>query len=105
VDYPGDPNCVDPWDPSEIAGPCEDGLDNDDDGLIDFPDDPGCQSLDGQLENPQCQDGIDNNGDGTLDFDGGASANGGVPLGDPDPSCGAAWWDFEFSFGCIGFFC
>jgi hypothetical protein len=53
---------------------------------------------------PDCQDGIDNNGDGTLDFDGGASANGGVPLGDPDPSCGAAWSEYEFSIGCL-FYC
>ena len=36
---------------------------------------------------PACADGWDNDGDGFLDFDGGASVNGGVPLGLPDPGC------------------
>jgi hypothetical protein len=39
---------------------------------------------------PACSDGIDNDGDGLVDFDGGASANGGVPIGLPDPGCAAA---------------
>jgi hypothetical protein len=34
-----------------------------------------------------CSDGFDNDGDGLIDFDGGASANGGVPLSLPDPGC------------------
>ena len=36
---------------------------------------------------PACSDGWDNDGDGFIDFDGGASVNGGVPLGLPDPGC------------------
>ncbi|MCX5738869.1 MAG: right-handed parallel beta-helix repeat-containing protein [Proteobacteria bacterium] len=69
------------------AEKCRDGIDNDGDGLIDFPTDPGCASAASNIENPTCQDGIDNNRNGTIDFDGGASANHGVSLGQLDPQC------------------
>lgn len=53
---------------------CSDGVDNDDDGLIDHPDDPGCESPDDDSEDsdggataPECSDGIDNDGDGDVD--------------------------------------
>jgi len=66
---------------------CANGIDDDGDGLVDFPADPGCQSFDSTRENPQCQDGIDNDGDGGIDFDGGKSANHGVALGPADVNC------------------
>ena len=51
---------------------CSDGIDNDGDGLIDFPDDPGCNSANADDEShaawPQCMDGRDNDGDGKIDF-------------------------------------
>ena len=51
---------------------CNDGIDNDGDGLIDFPDDPGCISLTDTTENSlpsaECSDGRDNDGDGKIDF-------------------------------------
>jgi len=52
---------------------CEDGVDNDGDGLIDFPADPGCDSpADNDETDPvagaQCSDGLDNDGDGLIDF-------------------------------------
>ncbi|MEO8843982.1 MAG: hypothetical protein ABI591_27940 [Kofleriaceae bacterium] len=51
---------------------CSDGIDNDGDGLVDFPDDPGCESAngsdEGHLQWPQCSDGRDNDGDGKIDF-------------------------------------
>jgi uncharacterized repeat protein (TIGR01451 family) len=50
--------------------PCRDGLDNDNDGLIDFPDDPGCvdaSDLD-ETDPPECSDGIDNDNDGNTDY-------------------------------------
>jgi hypothetical protein len=51
---------------------CNDGFDNDGDGLIDFPNDPGCSSAEDYDETdigfPQCSDGIDNDGDGLIDF-------------------------------------
>jgi len=56
---------------------CSDGIDNDGDGLIDFPSDPGCTSGGDNDETnggggggtpAQCSDGIDNDGDGLIDF-------------------------------------
>jgi MYXO-CTERM domain-containing protein len=49
---------------------CSDGMDNDGDGKIDFPEDPGCQSpFDAdETDVPQCSDGVDNDGDGTTDY-------------------------------------
>lgn len=67
---------------------CSDGIENDGDGLADFPHDPGCRDASSASESPACQDGIDNDGQTGIDFDGGASVNGGVPLAEPDPNCG-----------------
>lgn len=51
-----------------VAPVCSDGQDNDGDGLIDFPDDPGCSgSKDASEINRQCSDGADNDGDGLID--------------------------------------
>ena len=55
---------------------CSDGIDNDNDGLIDFPADPGCTDANDTSENdstappqdPVCSDGIDNDNDGLIDF-------------------------------------
>ena len=49
---------------------CSDGLDNDGDGLIDYPSDPGCSSAedDNEADPAQCSDGKDNDGDGLVDF-------------------------------------
>jgi len=51
---------------------CSDGIDNDGDGLADFPDDPGCTSAEDDSEDsqamPQCSDGRDNDGDGKIDY-------------------------------------
>ena len=68
---------------------CSDGADNDGDGFVDFPADPGCASATSTIENPQCQDGIDNDGQPGTDFDGGVSVLG-AGNGDPngaDPQC------------------
>jgi hypothetical protein len=65
---------------------CGDGLDNDLDGMIDFPADPGCTSTDDDTEDspamPQCKDGRDNDGDGKIDYP-------------TDPGCFAAQQDDE----------
>ena len=57
------------------AAQCSDGIDNDGDGLTDFPADPGCANADDNDEAnappppaAQCSDGIDNDGDGLTDF-------------------------------------
>ena len=47
---------------------CNDGIDNDGDGRIDYPADSGCASATGSTESPACQDGIDNDGDGSIDY-------------------------------------
>ncbi|MEM9488923.1 MAG: PPC domain-containing protein, partial [Myxococcota bacterium] len=66
---------------------CEDGLDNDFDGLADYPDDPGCtapedndesDSCPDGLDCPQCGNQVDDDGDGLIDFAGG------------DPGCDSA---------------
>jgi hypothetical protein len=53
------------------TGPCEcnDGVDNDGDGLTDYPNDPQCGSPcdNSEAVKPQCSDGIDNDGDGLID--------------------------------------
>jgi hypothetical protein len=41
---------------------CSDGIDNDGDGFIDFPEDPGCAWIGARNEDPRCSDGIDNSG-------------------------------------------
>jgi hypothetical protein len=50
---------------------CNDGIDNDGDGLVDFPADPGCSSPTDISEHDAalpCDDGLDNDGDGLIDF-------------------------------------
>jgi len=53
---------------------CIDGLDNDGDGKVDFPADPGCtdqednDETDEPVEQPQCNDGIDNDNDTLVDL-------------------------------------
>jgi hypothetical protein len=49
---------------------CSDGIDNDGDGAIDFPDDSGCANSNDDEDDlipPQCADGRDNDGDGKTD--------------------------------------
>lgn len=47
---------------------CSDGIDNDSDGDIDFPDDDGCRFLADLTEERDCSDGVDNDGDGDIDY-------------------------------------
>ena len=65
---PSDPAAV----PDAAYGVCADELDNDGDGSIDFPADPGCNSLaDNDEANAPiaaCHDGRDNDGDGAIDY-------------------------------------
>lgn len=50
-----------------IARACNDGVDNDSDGLVDYPADPGCRNAAFDREDPECDDGVDNDGDGIKD--------------------------------------
>ena len=50
---------------------CMNGIDDDSDGKIDYPNDPGCLSKKDTTEtnpNVQCDDGVDNDGDGRADI-------------------------------------
>lgn len=56
-----------------VLSGCDDGIDQDLDGLIDYPDDPGCTTPFDTNENdpvdtPACFDGIDNDTDGDTDY-------------------------------------
>lgn len=55
----------------QVVVACDDGLDNDGDGLNDFPNDPGCSSATDANERgaaAACDDGTDNDGDGRADY-------------------------------------
>lgn len=76
-----------------IAGPrgtraCRDTVDNDGDGYIDWPDDPGCANKNDDSElnpNIECDDGADNDGDDAIDYnDGGCSG----PTDNDETNCG-----------------
>jgi hypothetical protein len=84
-----DAGCANGAEASEAPN-CDDGVDDDGDGFADFGADPGCKGWSSDVESPHCQNGLDDDGDGKIDFDGGASVNGGVPIGAPDPNCGVA---------------
>jgi hypothetical protein len=61
---------------------CENGLDDDGDGLVDAGADPGCAAADDDSERSSalaCDDGLDNDGDGLADFS--------PTPGAGDPSC------------------
>jgi hypothetical protein len=78
---------------------CNDGADNDADGVSDFPYDEGCESDEDPREellarHRQCSDGIDNDGDGVIDFDG--NHNGRRDSSD-DPGCASASDDDEYN--------
>lgn len=84
-----------------VDTPCANGIDDDGDGAIDYPGDPGCWNASAAgTENPKCQDGVDNDGDGKFDFDGGTAANGGVALGPLDPQCAFAYMNKEAASSC-----
>ncbi len=71
---------------------CSDGLDDDGDGLSDFPSDPGCASVTDASERASalvCDNGSDDDGDGLIDFPG-------------DPGCanGSDVWERGAVYQC-----
>ncbi|MDX1383346.1 MAG: right-handed parallel beta-helix repeat-containing protein, partial [Thermoanaerobaculia bacterium] len=68
--WDGDPSAAARLHVDYEAAACADGLDNDGDGAVDFPQDPGCASAASDVENPACDDGLDNDGDGAIDSPG-----------------------------------
>jgi len=64
---------------------CQDGIDNDGDGLVDHPADPGCDGPDDPSEHAAalpCDDGLDDDGDGLADYP-------------ADPGCRDPEWPLE----------
>jgi len=82
------PDCAGGGGGEETKPQCNDKIDNDNDGLIDFPRDPGCSKKADQSElNPdiECDDGIDNDLDGAIDtLDAGCTG----PTDDDETNCG-----------------
>jgi hypothetical protein len=77
---------------------CADGVDNDGDGDVDFPEDPGCAGAQGVKEGPACDNGLDDDGDGLVDWDGGTAGGG------PDPQCAGNPYRSGETPGCgLGF--
>ena len=69
---------------------CSDGIDNDGDERIDFPEDPGCPFETAIEEDPDCDDRLDNDRDGRVDFE--------------DPECSPGWPYTESPAACgLGF--
>lgn len=69
-------------------GHCSDGLDNDGDGLVDYPNEPGCATAcDTNEQDPyaplECADGLDNDGDSVADL----ADPGCASAADRDESC------------------
>jgi hypothetical protein len=83
-----------PEDPACNMPQCSDGIDNDGDGLIDYPNDPGCYAANQDSETddcpdgpncPECGNGKDDDGNGLVDFAGN------------DPGCDAASDNDEYT--------
>ncbi len=70
---------------------CNDGVDNDNDTKIDYPDDPGCESAtdNSEADQVECNDGIDNDNDGKIDYP-------------ADPGCDSATDDSEIDTPAVG---
>jgi len=74
--------------PASVAA-CSDGVDNDGDGLADFPADPGCAAAGAPREDPECDDGLDDDRDGAVDL--------------ADPDCAAPDDDAEAASAALAF--
>ena len=88
---------------------CSDGVDNDGDGKIDFPADPGCTSAGDNSEGTQCSDGVDNDGDGKVDYPTDPGCSGPNDNNEQSPQCsdgidndGDGKIDYPADPGCTG---
>jgi hypothetical protein len=102
------------------CGECQNGNDDDDDGLADHPEDPGCDSADDPSERYAgfpCDNGLDDDGDGSADADdpgcpapnaspedpqcdNGVDDNGDGTVDWLDPNCQASWPYWEATPPC-----
>lgn len=105
------------------CGGCQNGIDDDDDGLADWPDDPSCASAADASEKSDyvCDNGLDDDGDGSADADDPGCADPVATIEDPqcdngiddnenglvdwfDPNCQSDWpyWEATPPFCGIG---
>jgi hypothetical protein len=91
--------------------PCADRFDNDGDGLLDYPADPGCTDALDPDEGAACGDGVDNDGDGLADYpadpgcDDAADASErspSLPCDDGADNDGDLAFDYPQDVGCSG---
>lgn len=87
---------------------CEDGVDNDGDGFIDYPDDPSCISSSDNTESPYdyvaCNNGLDDDFDGFTDYPDDPSCDNATDTTEypadasvqPDPTCDEAEFCLQF---------
>jgi hypothetical protein len=75
---------------------CSDGKDNDGDGAIDYPADPGCSSQTDTNERGTiaCDDGTDNDSDRKIDYPADSGCTGPADTSELDPGCAASYPDF-----------
>ena len=76
---------------------CDNGIDDDGDGLVDLAD-PGCaDAADGDERSAAlvCDNGLDDDGDGRIDFDPVTFADPAFAAGSGDPGCRDPGWAFE----------
>jgi hypothetical protein len=99
------------WEPAGLV--CDDGVDEDGDGLVDFPADPGCTSAtdpDEEDASLPCDDGLDNDlvPDGLIDFSGGdPDCVSPIDPSEAEPECRDGWdndgdglYDYPDDPGC-----
>ncbi len=83
--------CAPPDPPIASFSPCNDGIDNDSDGHVDFGNDPGCDSAEDESERSAalpCDDGLDNDLDCRWDYDPLTKGDApGFEMGNGDPGC------------------
>jgi len=72
-----------------VSSQCSDGIDNDGDDLIDYPEDSDCSSAgeNSEASIPQCADGIDNDGDSLIDTNDYGCSGVGDTSESPNPQC------------------
>lgn len=81
------PEVLEPVAVVPVAAICGDATDNDGDGLVDFPADPGCSAADDadETDPAACSDGKDNDGDGLSDFPGDKGCSAADDTDETDP--------------------
>ena len=91
--------------PGTAPPACSDGIDNEGDGLVDYPADPGCSDgSDTDEADPvplACQDGLDNDGDGLVDYPGDPGCSDSTDDDETDPPPPGSIFEDGFESGSL----